>query len=111
MIIKKIPVNTVEQALPADPNLIHRYKLHTKIQMKGRRCQPYFAFSGLIFILITNQDVTPSSPQTLLCDATKMNGQFLGQDFNLLDMLPITAYDLTPNHFQRGLTYCIDYNI
>ncbi len=34
--------------------------------------------------------------QTLLCGTTEVNGQFLGQDFNLLDMLPITAYDLTP---------------
>ena len=25
-----------------------------------------------------------------------MNGQFLGQDFNLLDKLPVTAYDPTP---------------
>jgi len=25
-----------------------------------------------------------------------MNGQFLGQDFNLLDTLPVTAYDLAP---------------
>ena len=32
----------------------------------------------------------------LLCGATEMNGQFLGQDFNLLDRLPVTAYDLTP---------------
>jgi len=31
----------------------------------------------------------------LLCGATEMNGQFLGQDFNLLDRLPVTAYDLT----------------
>jgi len=23
-------------------------------------------------------------------------GKFLGQDFNLLDKLPVTAYDLTP---------------
>jgi hypothetical protein len=26
-----------------------------------------------------------------------MNGQFPGQDFNLLDMLPVTAYSLTPS--------------
>jgi len=34
--------------------------------------------------------------QMLLCGATEMNGKFLGQDFNLLDRLPVTAYDLTP---------------
>ena len=37
--------------------------------------------------------------QMLLCGATEMNGKFLGQDFNLLDRLPVTAYDLTP--FER----------
>ncbi len=31
-----------------------------------------------------------------------MNGQFLGQDFNLLDMLPVTAYDLTLITFTRS---------
>ena len=29
----------------------------------------------------------------LLCGATEMNGKFLGQDFNLLDRLLVTAYD------------------
>jgi len=32
----------------------------------------------------------------VLCGATEMNRQFLGQDFNLLDNLPVTAYDPTP---------------
>ena len=33
--------------------------------------------------------------QMLLCGTTEMNGQFLGQNFNLLDRLPVTAYDPT----------------
>jgi len=33
--------------------------------------------------------------QILLCGATEMNGEFLGQDFNLLDRLLVTVYDLT----------------
>ena len=42
------------------------------------------------------QNLQHSITQILLCGTTEMNGQFLGQDFNLLDMLPVTAYDLTP---------------
>ena len=34
--------------------------------------------------------------QILLCGATEVNEKFLGQDLNLLDRLPVTAYGLTP---------------
>jgi len=42
------------------------------------------------------QNLQTAITHSLLCGATEMNGQFLGQDFNLLDNLPVTAYDLTP---------------
>jgi len=43
----------------------------------------------------TGGNLQHSITQVLLCGTTGMNGQFPGQDFNLLDKLPVTAYDLT----------------
>ena len=42
------------------------------------------------------QNLQPPITQRLLCGTTEVNEKFLGQDFNLLDKLPVTAYDLTP---------------
>jgi hypothetical protein len=41
--------------------------------------------------------------QKRLCGATGMNGQFPGQDFNLLDKMPVTAYGLTPSLWELVL--------
>ena len=50
------------------------------------------------------QNLQHSITQILLCGATGMNGQFPGQDFNLLDKMPVTAYYLTPLHIPVGET-------
>jgi len=42
------------------------------------------------------QNLQHSITQTLLCGTTEVNRQFLGQDYNLLDKSPVTAYDVTP---------------
>ena len=47
-------------------------------------------------VVLPLQNLQHSITQILLCGATGMNGQFPGQEFNLLDNLPVTAYYLTP---------------